>query len=734
MTAKNNKQLAQQGQEFFNPEELFRPIGEVRRNAPPLEPLWGYFLFKKAITSVVGDPGVCKCIDEDTLIPIEDGTLVPAKEYSPEHRILSMDEKTYKLCLDKPDAFVDNGYKECLRIKTHTGREIVVTPEHPFLTIEGWKRADKIALGEKIATPRIIPIEGNKEVAEHELKLLAYLIAEGGLTQNSPCFTSGKQVIIDEFLECISHYPEVRTREMKERGNCLTYAIVAIEPKHNEKGHMMPNQVGKILQQYGLFKKRSSEKTIPRQVYNLPNRQLAIFLNRLFAGDGWCHAKHPCIEYYTISRELIYGIQHLLLRFGILSKVMPRTQISEQGEYDYYTIYITDGDSLTKFISKIGILGQEAQLQEAKEYLERSKRNPNLDVIPTTPELRVRIRRKYDWTLKDNISRERLARLEPENLLAYSDIFWDSVILTESAGVRHVYDLCMPKRNFIAGNFVVHNTTWGYGLAKELCLGQAFLDISAEEPVNALYMDFESADSLVASRANLVIGDTEVPNFYIYNIVDYYLPQIAKVTIDFCKGHSINLVFVDNQSMAFSTRDENDNAEAIKQMRFLRSFTVACNAACVSFHHTSKANLPGTRKGTGAFARARLADVCINLEIPVEDEPDIVRLETAKNRLVDEKVLWYFKKEEGKFTLIEPPLGISGQPTNTIIYKVQTELLSLLRNGSSPEMKFKELIDAMAAKGFSENWVDHAARRLLQQNRIYKPRYGYYAIKKMGNR
>lgn len=281
----------------------------------------------------------------------------------------------------------------------------------------------------------------------------------------------------------------------------------------------------------------------------------------------------------------------------------------------------------------------------------------------------------------------------------------------------------------IVGDPGICKTTFGYGLAKSLCLGEAFLDISAEESVNALYMDFESADSLVASRANLVFGDAKIPNLYIYNIVDYYLPQVSTVSLGFCVEHKINLIFVDNQSMAFNTRDENDNAEAIKQMRFVRGFANATGAAVISFHHTSKANLTGTRKGTGAFARARLADICINLDVPAEEDPDIVRLETVKNRLVDEKVLWFIKKEEGEFRFTDPPLGISGLATNTMIYKAQKQMLSIM--GKNSEMvKFSKLTEEMEKAGFSPSWTDHTVRRLLQQNRIFKPEYGYYSLKK----
>lgn len=276
----------------------------------------------------------------------------------------------------------------------------------------------------------------------------------------------------------------------------------------------------------------------------------------------------------------------------------------------------------------------------------------------------------------------------------------------------------------IVGDPGVCKTTWGYGLAKSLCLGKTFLDVPSEEPVNVLYMDFESADSLVASRANLVIGDIKLPNFTIYNEPAYYLPQVAKITLDFCKENDINLLIIDNQSMAFNTRDENDNAEAIKQMRFLRSLAVACNVSMISFHHTSKANLTGTRKGTGAYARARLADICINIEAPDETDEDVIRLEVSKNRLVSEKVTWYFRKTEGEFVFTDPPLGVTGQPTGTLIYKAQYDILQFMEQ--QKEYTIAEITAKVGINGLNYNVIDKALRRLVQHGRIHKPRHGYY--------
>lgn len=316
---------------------------------------------------------------------------------------------------------------------------------------------------------------------------------------------------------------------------------------------------------------------------------------------------------------------------------------------------------------------------------------------------------------------EEIAALKPEDLFRTL-----ATIRKNAKPLEPLWGFLLYKKAItsVIGDPGVCKTTLGYGLATSLCLGQPFLDIDPEEPVKALYLDFESSDSLIISRANLILSDAvDISNFYIYNIVDYYLPHIAQVAIKFCREKSINLIIVDNQSMAFNTRDENDNAEAIKQMKFIRSFTNACNASTMVFHHTSKANLSGTRKGSGAFARARLADVCINLDIPDMDNPDIVCFSVAKNRMVDEKVLWYFKKEEGKFIFCEPPLGAGRQPTNTQLYRAQQEILRGV--DSDKKYKYSEVVALLETKGIDKFTTGNAVKRLVQQGRLTRPEYGY---------
>ncbi len=66
---------------------------------------------------------------------------------------------------------------------------------------------------------------------------------------------------------------------------------------------------------------------------------------------------------------------------------------------------------------------------------------------------------------KQNVSRERALRVadatksEELQLLARSDVYWDSVAAIEVDGVEAVYDLTVPdNHNFVADNIIVHNS------------------------------------------------------------------------------------------------------------------------------------------------------------------------------------------------------------------------------------------------------------------------------------
>lgn len=97
-----------------------------------------------------------KCIAEDARITMADGTIRSIKEVVENKLdgILSLDQSTGRLIKTKISDHYDNGIKECLEVKTRTGRKVKVTPEHPFLTPKGWLPITELKAGDYVAVPR----------------------------------------------------------------------------------------------------------------------------------------------------------------------------------------------------------------------------------------------------------------------------------------------------------------------------------------------------------------------------------------------------------------------------------------------------------------------------------------------------------------------------------------------------------------------------------------------------
>src|SRR5262249_34036214 len=108
---------------------------------------------------------------------------------------------------------------------------------------------------------------------------------------------------------------------------------------------------------------------------------MALFLNRLFSGDGFLHlrstTKQMTIDYSSKSKRLIQDVQHLLLRFGINARVRKlRT--------GHYRLFIHGTAPCRIFLQEIVLLGRK-YVEEATAYLEAfdGLANPNLDTVPS---------------------------------------------------------------------------------------------------------------------------------------------------------------------------------------------------------------------------------------------------------------------------------------------------------------------------------------------------------------
>src|SRR5262249_34317399 len=109
----------------------------------------------------------------------------------------------WRLHLTEPSAFVDDGLKPVFRVRTRLGRVVEATASHPFRTLEGWRPLADLRPHTRIAVPRRLEVFGTESMRECEVKLLAYFIGDGGLTDGNPEFTNSDPRIQADFVQAV---------------------------------------------------------------------------------------------------------------------------------------------------------------------------------------------------------------------------------------------------------------------------------------------------------------------------------------------------------------------------------------------------------------------------------------------------------------------------------------------------------------------------------------------------
>ena len=463
---------------------------------------------------VAARPSMGKCLAANAEIVGFDGNIRTIEEIfkSKKAALLTLGND-FKFTWAEASDFVDDGIKPVFRVITGLGREIETTFTHPFLTINGWQKLESIKVGTKIAVPRVINVFGENDWRECEAKILGYLLGDGCLTKKTPEFTVGKPVLREDFAVSASQFGGVEAIQSNSRNRTFSFRIRKIG---GGKGKS-ENPLTLWLRNLGVFGCSSREKFIPREVFSLKKELLALFLNRLFATDGWaCVLKSGQVQlgFASVSERMIRQVQHLLLRFGVIAALKQRAvKYKEDERRAAWQLDITDALSIRKFISEIGIFGKEVKLAEILKILEDKKYQTNKDLIPLEiwehlsavkgAESWSSLARRAEIAGGSNIhagrrapTRERLrkfaAALDDKFLqnLAESEIYWDEIVSIEYVGDKQVYDLTVPEtHNFVANDICVHNTA--------LCLTLAQNAATLENAVVAVFSLEMSKEQLV---------------------------------------------------------------------------------------------------------------------------------------------------------------------------------------------------------------------------------------------
>ncbi|MDI6716001.1 MAG: DNA polymerase III subunit alpha [Actinomycetota bacterium] len=456
--------------------------------------------------------GFNKCVVGSTeVIDADTGAVVTVEElYRSGNRIntLSCDNK-YKIVKRPVVDCVVNGYKPVYRVKTQLGYEITVTDNHPFLTIDGWKELKELGIGSRIAVPRVIPTFGKSSWPKHKLVILAGVLSEGNTCHPSGFYYYGKNdVQVNDFITNLEKFDNTRATIRRRRGLYEVYAGTGRDARF-KKGQTPWNKIEKAegvpvngqnprsgarlwLESLGLIGKNATEKFIPGEVFSLDQDSLATLIGRLWTGDGFLISSGTNkVPYYaTSSRRMATQIQHLLLRFGIISRIAEKVFKYRDEERHGYALYLQGRESILRFVDIIGphIIGRGRELANLISYYESiDGDNASRDIIPFSIKELVRkekilvglgwrqIERESGLSVKEFVgtvhSRKQgfrrstirgMADYFGSNELmkhATSDIYWDKIVEIEFSGIEQTYDLEIEgTHNFIANGLIVHNS------------------------------------------------------------------------------------------------------------------------------------------------------------------------------------------------------------------------------------------------------------------------------------
>lgn len=298
------------------------------------------------------------------------------------------------------------------KLVLNNGNTVRATDDHKFLVRrkgdEGapwgeptWVELQAIHPGDYVATPSVTPVFGSDALPDHEVTLLAAMIADGGLTREQIRYTKTDQDMVAVVREAVGATGD---------------ELVPIDYKgYRIRGRKQA--VRSLMDDHGLSGKGSKEKFVPEAVFRLPKDQLARFLGLLWSGDGTVNQR---ISYASSSPVLAEQVQHLLRRFGIASRRYTFPTRKPSGEATTSNRVDVLGGFHENFRS---LIGQHMVGEKRRTLMAR------------------------DLTVKVS---ERRLRIE-------GDILWDKVVEVDPDGMEETFCFTMPDGNFIANDVVVKN-------------------------------------------------------------------------------------------------------------------------------------------------------------------------------------------------------------------------------------------------------------------------------------
>ncbi|GAB4548466.1 MAG: hypothetical protein Fur002_25330 [Anaerolineales bacterium] len=422
--------------------------------------------------------GVGKCLTGDAWITFKSGKRKQIKEIAesetlPSEPILSVSADG-KLIWQKIQAVHKNGIRPVWRLTTGLGHKITATSNHPLLTFDGWKTLGELKFGERIASIRSLPI-GDISYPSHEPFIAGVMLGDGGCGRpDSLNFTNFDSEVVERVRQNVAKFKDVKLVDRKIKGH---YGFRRLSLMGHERSGL-----NLLLEELGILGHTAANKAIPAAYFESDRETICQLLAGLWVTDGCIEGVGKNISIASASEQLIFDIQHLLLRLGIIARARYKSVRLGAKRFDSWSLSILDVQNKRLFSETVGKYMAGKRKKQIDEWYwnhQNDAGNPNDDLIPSEAWAHVDEARREEGKSWNAIRRECIAAsdrqreisrnkmlsmaefLSSDDLMemATSDLYWDRVASIEAVGEAETFDLTMDgEPNFVANDIVVHNS------------------------------------------------------------------------------------------------------------------------------------------------------------------------------------------------------------------------------------------------------------------------------------
>jgi len=317
------------------------------------------------------DEDIRDCLPKGQLV-YSNGARIPIENVKKELSVISL-SNNHKLQNDKVLNWWKTGEKDIYRIVTESGRTLECSSGQKFYATKpgikgkmecgknpngqglgGWVKLKDLAVNRKIAVVRKYPDIQNETISKEKAIILGWIIGDGHVNKKYYVDITTSKKSEAEFVKKIADAEfDLNCKITKyKKKNAYRIFLTGYRKGDKKKRNQLTAWLKKLR-----FNPTGKDKYIPSFIFKESNRIIGGLLSGLFQADGSVYKSVTfIINLCSISERLIFEVQHLLLRFGILSKIRSQDRMVSGFRTKNSVIWSLSitGTSIIKFANEIG--------------------------------------------------------------------------------------------------------------------------------------------------------------------------------------------------------------------------------------------------------------------------------------------------------------------------------------------------------------------------------------------